>query len=142
GRCNTCLMLYPVGNLAGKYRQEPEMHARGSAQFTAPWSWAGIAAWAYNFNQYCRKYGSNHDRMAPFEPYFRQYWLKYGSNHDRMAPFVVNLHRNGLMVDWGYYTVHHPTPFMVEDYLNARWICKPMSLLDADMPVQAASAYV
>jgi len=121
GRCNTCLLLYPVGNLAGKYRQEPQTHARGQAQWTNLWSWAGIAAWAYNFNQYCRK---------------------YGSNHDRMAPFVVNLRRNGLMFDWGYYTTHGAQPFTAEDYLKARWICKPMSLFDADMPVQGATCYV
>ncbi len=121
GRCNTCLMLYPVGNLAGRYRQELQTHARGPAQWTNPWSWAGIAAWAYSFDQYCRK---------------------YGSNHDRMAPFVVNLRRNGLMVDWGVYTVHNPNPITIADYLNARWICKPMSLFDADMPVQGATCYV
>ena len=56
-----------------------------------------------------------------------------------MAPLVVNLRRNGLMVDWGYYTTHDPKPFTTEDYLAARWVCKPVSLFDADMPVQAAS---
>jgi hypothetical protein len=59
-----------------------------------------------------------------------------------MAPFVVNLRRNGLMVDWGYYTTHGAKPFTTEDYLRGRWICKPMSLFDADMPVQAATCYV
>jgi acetyl-CoA acetyltransferase len=121
GLCKNCLVLYPVGNLPGRYQQNPQTHARGPAQWTSPWSWAGIAAWAYNFNQYCRK---------------------YGSNHDRMAPFVVNLRRNGLMFDWGYYTVHNPKPFTAEDYLSGRWVCKPMSLYDADLPVQAATCYL
>jgi acetyl-CoA acetyltransferase len=121
GLCNNCLMLYPAGNLAGRYLQNPQTNARGPAQWTSPWSWAGIASWAYSFNQYCRR---------------------YGSNHDRMAPFVVNLRRNGLMFDWGYYTLNDPRPFTAEDYLKARWICKPMSLFDADLPVQAATCYL
>ena len=121
GLCNNCLVLYPVGNLAGRYLQNPQTQARGPAQWTSPWSWAGIASWAYSFNQYCRK---------------------YGSNHDRMAPFVVNLRRNGMIFDWGYYTVHQPEPFTAEDYLNGRWVCKPMSIFDADRPVQGATCYL
>lgn len=121
GLAKNVLMLYPVGNLAGRYLQNPQTHARGASAFPNLWSWGGIASWAYSFNNYCRK---------------------YGSNHDRMAPFVTNLRRNGLMFDWGYYTVHEPTPFTQEDYLNGRWVCKPMSLFDADRPVQAATCYL
>jgi hypothetical protein len=80
-----------------------------------------MPSWAYSFNEYCRR---------------------YGSNHDRMAPLVVNLRRNGLMFDWGYYSVHDPRPFTTEDYLRARWVCKPMSLFDADLPVQGATCYL
>jgi acetyl-CoA acetyltransferase len=121
GKCNACLVFYPVGNLPGRYQQNPQTHARGAAQWTNPWSWAGIAAWAYNFDQYCRR---------------------YGSNHDRMAPFVVNSRRNGLMFDWGYYTNHDPKPFTTEDYLKGRWISKPMSIYDCDLPVQASTCYL
>jgi acetyl-CoA acetyltransferase len=121
GLCNNCLMLYPVGNLAGRYQHNPQTHARGAGQWTNPWGWWGMTSWAYSFDQYCRR---------------------YGSNHDRMAPLVVNLRRNGLMIPWGYYTTHDPTPFTTEDYLNARWVCKPMGLFDCDLPVQAASCYL
>ena len=31
---------------------------------------------------------------------------------------------------------------ITEDYLNARYVCKPMCLFDADLPVQAASCYL
>ena len=121
GLCTNCLMFYPVGNLAGRYHHEDATHARGANQWVNPWSWAGIPQWAYCFDQYCRK---------------------YGGNHDMMAPFVVNLRRNGLMFDWGYYTVHQPEPFTAEDYLNGRWVCKPMNLFDCDRPVQGCTCYL
>ncbi len=121
GLAKNCLVLYPVGNLAGRYLQNPQTHARGPAQWTNPWAWSGIAAWAYSFNQYCRR---------------------YGGNHDMLAPFVVNLRRNGRMFSWGYYTNHEPEPFTVEDYLAGRWVRKPMSIFDADRPVQAATCYL
>lgn len=121
GKCETCLVLYPVGNLAGRYHHEKDIHVSGPQMWANLFSWGGIAAWAYSFNDYCRK---------------------FNSNHDRMAPFVTNLRRNGLMFDWGYYTNHEPTPFTQEDYLNGRWICKPMSIFDCDRPVQAATCYI
>src|ERR1043166_8409430 len=31
GLCNTCLVLSPVGNLPGRYQQNPQTHARGAA---------------------------------------------------------------------------------------------------------------
>src|SRR5437773_2178529 len=33
GLCHNCLILYPVGNLAGRYAQNPQTHARGQAQW-------------------------------------------------------------------------------------------------------------
>ena len=121
GHCTTLLMLYPTGNLPGRYHHEMDNHARGPNQWLNLWSWGGISQWAYSFNEYCRR---------------------YNSNHDRLAPFVVNSRRNGLMFDWSYYAVHQPEPFTKEDYLAARWVCKPMSLFDADRPVQHSTAYI
>src|SRR5579864_2024867 len=50
GVCSTCLVIYPTGNLAGRYRR------------------GGDNAFINSFphGQYCRKYGGKHDDLAPF----------------------------------------------------------------------------
>ena len=120
GRCNVCLVPYPTGNLPGRYHQDPNPRARGPAQWQNPWGW-GLSSQGFTFEQYCRK---------------------YGTNHDRMAPFVVNQRKNGLLVPWGYYALHEPDPFTEEDYLAGRMIAKGLSIYDCDRPVQAAACYV
>ncbi|MSQ28980.1 MAG: thiolase family protein [Dehalococcoidia bacterium] len=119
GQCSTLLIVYPTGNLEGRYQQNTNTDARGAAQWSSPWGW-GMPV-AYPFAEYCRK---------------------YGTNHDRMAPFIVNSRRNGLMVPWGYYALHEPYQLTTDDYLNARWICEPLSMLDCDRPVQASAGYI
>ena len=40
GQCHTCLVIYPTGNLEGRYRRGGENaddYARGARQWTAPW---------------------------------------------------------------------------------------------------------
>lgn len=125
GLANTVLVTRTLNNVPGRY-QHAGANAldttSGPAQWTNPWGMSGgIPGWALNFNEYCRK---------------------YGSNHDRMAPFIVNQHRNGLMFPEGYYYQHRPEVITVEDYLNARWLCKPLNLYDADLPIQTAVAYL
>jgi len=73
---------------------------------------------------------------------FQEYCERYGKNHDMMAPFVLNERRNGLMNPNGYYTQHRPEMLTVEDYLNARWIAKPANIFDNDLPIMAALAVV
>jgi hypothetical protein len=49
GACHTCLVIYPTGNLEGRYRRGGENaddYARGARKWTAPWG--------------------NHDDLAPF----------------------------------------------------------------------------
>lgn len=121
GLCSVCLVLYPTGNLAGRYRHEMDNMVRGNAVWRNPWAWTGITATAYTFQQYCQK---------------------YGSNHDRMAPFVVNLRANGRMFPYGYYAQHPEAPLTEEDYLTSRWVCKPMCLHDADRPVNTSTCFL
>ena len=80
GMCNTCLVIYPTGNLEGRYRRGGENaddYARGARQWTAPWGNHG---------------GNDFINIFPHEQYCR----KYGGRHDDLAPFVINQHRNGL----------------------------------------------
>jgi len=124
GMTDACLVIRGTGNIAGRYGQYGAAAAnvaRGNQQWTNTWGWQLIPQIAYGFNEYCRK---------------------YGSNHDKMAPYVVNQHRNGLMFPEGFYYQNRPEALTVEDYLSARWVCKPMGLYDADMPIQVAVAYL
>ena len=73
---------------------------------------------------------------------FEAYCRKYGKNHDMMAPFVVNEKRNGLMFPEGFWAQHRPEVLTVEDYLSARWIAKPANLFDNDIPIMASGAYL
>ena len=85
GVCSTCLVIYPTGNLEGRYRRGGENaddYARGARQWTAPWGNHG---------------GNDFINIFPHN----QYCLKYGSKHDDVAPFVVNQHRNGLLTPGG-----------------------------------------
>jgi len=124
GQAKTLLVLRATGNNPGRYGQygaANEDAASGNAQWTNPWGWQLIPQIAFGFEEYTRK---------------------YGSNHDKMAPFVVNARSNGLLFPEGYYAQHRPEGLTVEDYLSSRWICKPMNINDCDLPIQAVVAYV
>ena len=125
GLTNVCLVLKGWANPAGRYGQGGE-NARdtfsGQSQWTTPYGWvSGIPQTAFGFEQYCRK---------------------YNTTHERLAPFVVNQRRNGRMFPEGYYYQHPDGELTIEDYIDARWISKPMSLNDCDRPIQSAGAYL
>ena len=124
GLTNTCLVLTARNNLAGRYGQYGAAASEtvtGSAQWTNTWGAVGPYYPAYWFNQYTRK---------------------YGGNHDMMAPFVVNSKRNGLLFPEGFFAQNRPEPLTVEDYLSARWIVKPVNLYDCDIPMCVTVAYL
>ncbi|MCH5677586.1 thiolase C-terminal domain-containing protein [Streptomyces gilvus] len=73
---------------------------------------------------------------------FRRYLFKYGKSREMMAPFVVNSRANGLLMPEGYWAQHDPRPLTAADYLGSRMIADPSSLLDNDLPVHAAAAYL
>ncbi len=106
-----------AGDFAGALARRQSLNAA----FNGIWGWQLIPQIAFGFNQYCRK---------------------YNTSHDRMAPFILNQRRNGLLNPEGYHFNHRREVLTVEDYLAARWICKPMSLLDCDMPIQTAGAFL
>jgi hypothetical protein len=59
-----------------------------------------------------------------------------------MAPFMANSRRNGLLFPEGYWAQHRPEQLLPEDYLAARWIAKPASLFDNDIPIMVSGAYL
>jgi len=126
GQCNTCLVIYPTGNLEGRYRRGGENaddYARGARQWTAPWGNHG---------------GNDFINIFPHEQYCR----KYGGRHDDLAPFVINQHRNGLLTPWGFNATHNVPQLTVEEYVNSRYILNPLRVWDCDRPVNASTAYL
>jgi len=126
GLCTTCLVIYPTGNLEGRYRrggENEEDYAKGARQWTVPWG----------------NHGGN-DFINAFP--HAQYCLRYGGEHDDMAPFVVNQNRNGLLTPWGFNATHDLEQLTVEDYVSSRYILKPLRIWDCDRPVNASGAYL
>ena len=125
GLTGTCLALKAWHNLDGRYysggaNAEPTVSGPGKYN---PFALAGPACY-------------------PTAVEFQRYMYKYGGSHEMLAPFVVNSRRNGLLMPEGYWAQHRPEPITEEDYNSSRWVAKPANLLDNDMPVQAAAAYV
>lgn len=123
GEAHTVLVIRGTGNMPGRYHQTPGDTAPGPGQWTNPWGWQLIPQIAFGFDQYCRK---------------------YGTTHERHAPFILNQRRNGSMFPEGFYYQHRPDDLnlTLEDYLSSRWICKPMNINDCDLPIQAAGAFL
>lgn len=124
GLTNTCLVLKGWHNLAGRYYQggaNALSDRPGTAAMSTLWGTPASYGTALQFAAYCRK---------------------YGKNHDMMAPFVVNSKRNGLLFPEGFFAQHRPEPLTVEDYIAARWIAKPANLYDNDIPIMATAAYL
>ena len=126
GVCSTCLVIYPTGNMEGRYRRGGENaddYARGARQWTVPWGNHG---------------GNDFINIFPH----RQYLMKYGGVHEDLAPFVINQHKNGMLTPWGYNATHNIQPISVEDYIGSRPILNPLRIWDCDRPVNASAAYL
>ena len=124
GLTHTCLVLKGWHNLEGRYYQggaNAEDTLPGTPAISRLWGTPASYGTALQFAEYCRK---------------------YGKNHDMMAPFMANSRRNGLMFPEGYWAQHRPEQLTPEDYLAARWIAKPASLFDNDIPVMVSAAYL
>ncbi len=124
GLTHTCLVLKGWHNLEGRYYQGGANAGDaidGTTAISRLWGTPASYGTALQFAEYCRK---------------------YGKTHDMMAPFMANSRRNGLLVPEGYWAQHRPEQLPAEDYLAARWIAKPASLFDNDIPVMVSGAYL
>ena len=123
GLATNLLVTYNMGNVEGRYHLEEGIYSPGARQWSAPWGWMTSAMMQHAF-------------------VFLQYCTKYGGSRDDLAPFVTNQRRNGLLTPWGFYTQHEPYQITSEDYLDARPVAWPVTILDSDRPVQHAAAFL
>ena len=95
------------------------VEAHGAAQWTAPHGlWGPPAQIAF--------------------PYM-EYMLRYGATREEMATVVVELRANGSKRPWSYW---RGQPITVDDYMAARIVADPISILDCDIPVDAVAAFI
>jgi acetyl-CoA acetyltransferase len=125
GLTSTCVVVRSWHNFPGRYR-----HGGENAEPT-------VSGAGKHYNLWTGPGGLYRTAMQ-----FQRYLHKYGKTHDMMAPFIVNSRRNGLLFPEGYWAQHRPTPLTTEDYLSSRWIQKPANLLDNDLPIHTAGAYL
>ena len=130
GLTSTCLVLKGWHNLEGRFYQTGI-----TTQDNVPGTFANLPL------------TGNHTLWgAPgcFETavQFAEYCRRYGKNHDMLAPFMSNSRRNGLLFPEGYWAQHRPEQLTGEDYLEARWIAKPANLFDNDIPIMTSAAYL
>ncbi|MFL2627847.1 MAG: thiolase C-terminal domain-containing protein [Dehalococcoidia bacterium] len=127
GMAETLVCWYPMVNLSGRYGHNNPANnsneAKGGNAFTLPWGYQAGAMFnnAVVFQQYCQR---------------------YNSSHEALAPFVMNQRRNGLLTPWSYYSLHEPYQLTKEDYLNGRVVEEPLVVYDCDRPVMACAAFI
>ncbi|HSV79521.1 MAG TPA: hypothetical protein VLK85_09995 [Ramlibacter sp.] len=119
GICTTALVWRGMHNPRGKFGASGSIQASGDAQFTAPY---GLA-----------------NNVMSFAFAYSQYLAKYGATRRHLGAYVVNCRRNANL---NPAAPHFGKPITLQDYLDARMIAAPLSLLDCDMPVDGCGAVV
>jgi acetyl-CoA acetyltransferase len=119
GAADYVLMHRALSNPAGRYHENPMTRAAGLSQWTAPHGlWGPPAQIALPYNEYMQR---------------------YGATREDMATVVVELRRNAANIPWAHW---RGMPITVDDYMNARLIADPISILDCDIPVDGVAAFV
>ncbi|HZA77274.1 MAG TPA: thiolase family protein [Acidimicrobiales bacterium] len=106
-------------NPSGGYHENPMTRAEGAAQWVAPQGFWGPP-------------------MQMALPYM-EYMQRYGATREDMATVVVEARASGAAIPWSHW---HGKPITTDDYLGARMIAEPMSVLDCDIPVTGVGAFV
>ena len=106
-------------NPSGSYHANPMVEAHGSAQWEAPQGMWGPPTY-----------------MAL--PYM-EYLQRYGARREDLAEIVVAQREAGAAYPWSYWK---DKPITVDDYMSARMIADPMSILDCDIPINGVAAFV
>ena len=119
GACSYALVWRAMHNPFGAFGRVSQPRVEGVGQFSAPWG-----------------FGHNVIRFAM--PYSR-YMALYGATREHLATFIVRNRSNAADNPDAVFSRH---PIEADEYLNARMIAEPLSLLDCDMPVDGCGAVV
>lgn len=119
GGCNYALVWRGMHNPTGAFGRVTQPEVGGTTQFSAPW-------------------GFGHNTVTFAMPYSRYMGL-YGATREHLATFIV---RNRANAAENPDAVFYQQPITRDDYLNARMIAEPLSILDCDMPVDGCGAII
>ena len=106
-------------NPPGRYHANSMTRAEGNAQWTAPHGFWGPPA---------------HIAL----PYM-EYMQRYGATREEMATVVEGARQAGSRVPWSHW---YQNPLESGEYLGARMIADPISVLDCDIPITGVGAFV
>jgi len=124
GQCNYALAIHTMAArperaaTAAPYNYLPAERPGGVHAYLAP----------YGYGVFIQYIASWYERLRSV----------YGIRREQIGRMVVDQRANAVdnpRAVWG-------EPLTLEEYLQSRWIAEPLCLLDADMPVAAAVAYV
>ena len=116
GLCQNVVVYRALHVPEGRYINFDSRYAVGTDQFVAPFGYSMPPAWA---------------AIA-----MRRYFELYGYSREDFARFIVDNRANTEINPHGFWR----KPLTREDYLDARMIADPMSILDCDIPVDGACA--
>lgn len=119
GAADYVLVHRALSNPPGRYHENPTTLAAADAQWTMPFGYWGPPA------------------MAAL--YYNEYMQRFGATREEMATLVVQLRKNVQRLPSAHW---YGKPLTTEDYMNARMLAEPMSILDCDIPLDAVSAFV
>jgi len=117
GVCSHVIVYRALHVPPGSYVNFDSKYAEGQNQFFAPYGASGPPSWAATV--------------------LRRYFEMFGYSREDMARYIVDNRSNVQMNPNGYW---RGKPLAREDYLGARMIADPMSILDCDIPVDGCAA--
>ncbi|MBU6268697.1 MAG: hypothetical protein KGN34_14215 [Sphingomonadales bacterium] len=117
GVCTHAIVYRALHVPPGSYVNYESKYAADQFQYFAPYGFSGPPAWAATV--------------------LRRYFEMYGYSRADMARYIVDNRANVQLNPNGYW---RGKPLTTDDYLNARMIADPMSILDCDIPVDGCAA--
>ncbi|WP_292277693.1 thiolase family protein, partial [Mesorhizobium sp.] len=121
GVCRFALVFRALHNPIGRYGRTDQAIVHGDNQWLFPYGLTGATRPAQQL---------------------RRYMHNYGGTKEQLGKFVVRNREYGLKNPNSYWRQHRPEHLTLDDYMNARPIDEPLGLLDCDLPVQGAGAFV
>jgi acetyl-CoA acetyltransferase len=121
GACTYALTFRALHNPHGRYGRIHQSKAYGGDQWHLP-------------------YGSTGPTTIAQE--LRRYMEKYGGTKEQLGAFIVRNRERGLKNENSYWAQHRPEHITLDEYMNTRLISDPVGMLDCDIPIQGAAAFV